>query len=377
MVPAILTENILNERDKRLLERAYDNIMKNVSASTGCPWSPYRGIRPGRNEYFKGIWNWDSAFHAMCVSRWDKELAIETLRAFMQYQREDGMFADVIRDDGKVENISSKPPVLATYVLLTYQRSNDKAFLQESFVRLKKNVKFWEKSRSENGLFFYDAEIEDLKERDQYARWESGWDDSVRWDRDILKLYPIDLQCYMVMFYRALATMAEIFGENTTEWKQKEIILVEQINEKFYHEEKGIYTDIFKSNGEFSDVYSPASFMPLYIGVVPMERANKMAHFCKEHFYPAMPTVAYDDPNYVGNYWRGHSWLNVAYFAIKGLKQYGFESLANDMRNTLLDFADKNSDGIYEKYDADTGEGKGCPCFSWSSAFLMEFILNF
>jgi len=377
MVPAILTENILNERDKRLLERAYDNIMKNVSASTGCPWSPYRGISPGRNEYFKGIWNWDSAFHAMCVSRWDKELAIETLRAFMQYQREDGMFADVIRDDGKVENISSKPPVLATYVLLTYQRSNDKAFLQESFVRLKKNVKFWEKSRSENGLFFYDAEIEDLKERDQYARWESGWDDSVRWDRDILKLYPIDLQCYMVMFYRALATMAEIFGENTTEWKQKEIILVEQINEKFYHEEKGIYTDIFKSNGEFSDVYSPASFMPLYIGVVPMERANKMAHFCKEHFYPAMPTVAYDDPNYVGNYWRGHSWLNVAYFAIKGLKQYGFESLANDMRNTLLDFADKNSDGIYEKYDADTGEGKGCPCFSWSSAFLMEFILNF
>lgn len=377
MSPAILTENILNERDKRLLERAYDNIMKNVSASTGCPWSPYRGIRPGRNEYFKGIWNWDSAFHAMCVSRWDKELAIETLRAFMQYQREDGMFADVIRDDGKVENISSKPPVLATYVLLTYQRSNDKAFLKESFVRLKKNVKFWEKSRSENGLFFYDAEIEDLKERDQYARWESGWDDSVRWDRDILKLYPIDLQCYMVMFYRALATMAEIFGENTTEWKQKEIILVEQINEKFYNEEKGIYTDIFKSNGEFSDVYSPASFMPLYIGVVPMERANKMANFCKEHFYPAMPTVAYDDPSYVGGYWRGHSWLNVAYFAIKGLKQYGFESLANDMRNTLLDFADKNSDGIYEKYDADTGEGKGCPCFSWSSAFLMEFILNF
>ena len=108
-----------------------------------------------------------------------------------------------------------------------------------------------------------------------------------------------------------------------------------------------------------------------------MERANKMAHFCKEHLYPAMPTVAYDDPSYVGNYWRGHSWLNVAYFAIKGLKQYGFESLANDMRNTLLDFADKNSDGIYEKYDADTGEGKGCPCFSWSSAFLIEFILNF
>ena len=47
------------------------------------------------------------------------------------------------------------------------------------------------------------------------------------------------------------------------------------------------------------------------------------------------------------------------------------------MRNTILDFAAKNEDGIYEKYDADTGEGKGCPCFSRSSAFIMEFILDF
>ena len=47
------------------------------------------------------------------------------------------------------------------------------------------------------------------------------------------------------------------------------------------------------------------------------------------------------------------------------------------MRNTILDFATKNENGIYEKYDADTGEGKGCPCFSRSSAFIMEFILDF
>ena len=51
--------------------------------------------------------------------------------------------------------------------------------------------------------------------------------------------------------------------------------------------------------------------------------------------------------------------------------------LADGMRNTILDFAAKNEDGIYEKYDADTGEGKGCPCFSRSSAFIMEFILDF
>ena len=59
------------------------------------------------------------------------------------------------------------------------------------------------------------------------------------------------------------------------------------------------------------------------------------------------------------------------------IKAQGAGELADGMRNTILDFAAKNEDGIYEKYDADTGEGKGCPCFSWSSAFIMEFILDF
>ena len=95
-----LTKDISNERDKRLLLRCYENILANVTPAEGLPWRPYRGIRPGRGRYFTGLWNWDTAFHAMCVSRWDPELAMESLRAFMQYQREDGMFADVIWDNG-------------------------------------------------------------------------------------------------------------------------------------------------------------------------------------------------------------------------------------------------------------------------------------
>ena len=137
-----ITKHITNERDKRLLLRCYENILANVTPAEGMPWSPYRGICPGRGKYFPGVWNWDTAFHAMCVSRWDPALAVEALRAFMQYQREDGMFADVARANGTVEDISSKPPVLATSVLLTYQRSGDKEFLKESVERLKRNVVF-------------------------------------------------------------------------------------------------------------------------------------------------------------------------------------------------------------------------------------------
>lgn len=358
-----------------LLERAYDNIMANVQGGK-TPWAPYRGICPGRDGYFAGIWNWDTAFHATCVSRWDTELAKECLLAFMQFQCDSGMYPDVIRQNGELFAGASKPPVMADAVLLTYERDGDISFLKKCFDSLKKNLIFWETRRCEEGLFVYGAETDDEKNLDLYARWESGWDDSVRWDKGILNLYPIDLQCYMISFYRAMIKTAEILGENASDWQSKEKLLSQKVNDLFFDKEKGIYADIFKSDKIKSDVYSPASFMPLYIGIAPKNYAESCAAFAKEHFYPAMPTVAYDNPNYVGDYWCGHTWLNVAYFAIKGLKNYGFSQSADGMKKTLLSFVDKNKNEIYEKYDADSGEGKGCPCFSWSSTFIIELILN-
>ena len=284
----------------------------------------------------------------MCVSRWDTGLAKECILAFLQFQFQDGKYPDVIRDDGRIESVSSKPPVMSTYALLTYKRDGDIAFLRTCFESLKKNLRFWECHRQAEGLFYYGAEIEDGKMWDQYARWESGWDDSVRWDAGIEKLYPIDLQCYMIEFYRSLTEIAKVLGETQENWAEKSKTLSEKVNELFFDKEKGIYVDIYKADKQYSAVYSPASFMPLYIGIASEKQAQACAEFAKEHFYPAMPTVAYDDPCYVGDYWRGHAWLNVAYFALKGLKDYGFGNLAKEMRNTLLDFADKNKHGIYE-----------------------------
>ena len=40
------------------------------------------------------------------------------------------------------------------------------------------------------------------------------------------------------------------------------------------------------------------------------------------------PTVAYEEPSFdpVG-YWRGRTWVNMAYFALRGLKWYGYDEL--------------------------------------------------
>ena len=102
-----------------------------------------------------------------------------------------------------------------------------------------------------------------------------------------------------------------------------------------------------------------------------------MNEIAKDHFLPGMPTVAYDDPTYCNNYWRGPCWLNVAYFAAKGLKDYGFIETAETVKETILDWVYNDGDYVHENYNAKTGEGLYAAYFSWSCVFVRQFIINF
>ena len=131
--------------------------------------------------------------------------------------------------------------------------------------------------------------------------------------------------------------------------------------------------------GEFVTVLSPASFMPLYIGTASQKRAKAMETLAADRrkFYPGMPTVTYDCPAFSTDYWRGQTWLNVAFFAVKGLYDYGFRETAGEIREFLLSMAfDDLPRGISENYDSVNRRGKFNASFSWSAAFLIEFILQ-
>jgi putative isomerase len=79
--------------------------------------------------------------------------------------------------------------------------------------------------------------------------------------------------------------------------------------------------------------------MPLFIATASAERAASMNRIARDtnKFYPGMPTVSYDCEGYDNNYWRGPTWLNVAFFAVKGLYDYGFTDTATEIKEFLLD----------------------------------------
>ena len=369
----------VSERDKTILGAAYEVLERNTIHSKNAPWGDVPVVSPWSGPC-AGIWNWDSAFHAMTVSRFDTPLAKSCIDAFTAFQLSFGMFPDVIHVDGRICDNYGKPPVLPWATLIVFRRDGDRDFLRRNFDRYVKNASFWEENRCDRGLFYYSAQQHPEAEDYLHPRWESGWDNSPRWDEfPIVDLYAIDLNCYMVLFYRAMAEMAEILGEKRQDWDAKAKALAGRIEATLFDETRNTYADRNRKNGKFLTVLSPASFMPLYIGTASQERAAAMEALAADpkKFYPGMPTVTYDCPAFSKDYWRGQTWLNVAFFAVKGLADYGFCKTAGEIREYILSMAyDNLPRGIFENYDSVNRRGLFNNSFSWSAAFLIEFILS-
>ena len=370
----------LSERDLHLLARARQTLAGNTIDTPEAPWAPYRCISPWVNET-TGIWNWDSAFHAMATSWFDIEQAKDCILGFIRFQKPDGMFPDVIYLNGnRVEDLT-KPPVLPAAAWRVYEQGADKDFLRACYPAFVKNETFWTERRMHDGLFHYSSEgtPEEVAKNDYlHARYESGWDNSPRWDAPVVDFWPIDLNCFMVQFYRSLAKIATAIGEDGSAWTERANALKALVLARLYDKENNCFADYNFKEGRFSSVITPASFMPLYIGIATYAQAAAMHRIGADpkRFYPGMPSVSYDDPAYSTGYWRGPTWLNIAYFAAKGMKQYGFLGTANGIRDFILQMVDKNADGIYENYDSKEERGLYWHSFSWSACFVIEFILR-
>lgn len=384
----------LSERDFRIAEKASRILLQNIVPNTeGVRWNPYRAITPSmtpqpnnpKDVFFPGIWNWDSAFHMMGVARFDKKLAQEQMEAFFLFQKENGMLPDLIRlpiGGSKIEDYSGKPPVWAWALEQTDKRQPDDAFLAKMYPKLVKNEAFWRTERysEKDGLFFYSTD-QYGEMRDTYIRWESGLDDSIRFDDGVIEfLYPIDLNCFMVSFYRAMQYLAkrQRLTEDITLWKERETCLTERVLSVLWSKEDQCFWDWNFRDRDFVRVVTPAIYMPLWVGIATKEQAAAVERFARnpKKLSPCMPTVAFDHPKMNEHgYWRGPVWMNVAYFAIKGLYDYGFRETAMIIRETLLDWMDKDP-SIHENYNPYTGRGRCASEFSWSCVFAMEMIFE-
>ena len=93
-----------------------------------------------------------------------------------------------------------------------------------------------------------------------------------------------------------------------------------------------------------------------------------------------LPTLEADHPKFnpKKGYWRGPVWLDQFYFGIVGLRNYGYDKLADEMVNRLFQNAEGMlGDGpVHENYHPITGEALNAANFSWSAAHILMLLRN-
>ena len=322
---------------------------------------PCRWTTPDRVPH-RFMWLWDSAFHAMSFAQYDVEMAKDCIRSVLAMQEEDGFIAHMMSPDGILSEIT-QPQVLAWGVWTVYQKDKDKGFLRECVPALAKFLIWTMKNRDKNnnGLleWFTEPDYTECK------CGESGLDNSPRFDYDI-ELDAIDFSVYLCNDAKYLSKLYEELEdeENANYFRSVYERVKEKINTLLWCEEDSLYYDrLF--DGRLTKFATPTSFLPMLAGICTQEQADKMVKVLldEKRFWTTMPipSIPKDSEYYDIDMWRGCSWLNINYFIILGLRNYGYYEIAEELRtrtlNTVLEWY-KQTGNIFEFYDADN---KICP----------------
>lgn len=210
----------------------------------------------------------------------------------------------------------------------------------------------------------------------------------------------VDLNAFMYADKRYLAHIAEALHleDEAQDWRQQAIQLKKRLNQCFYDEQTGFYYDRQIeteqgstnncANGELLRQRGMGSeaFIMLWSGAADQDKARRVIHQLKKKStfgtHLPFPTAAADNPAFHPEiYWRGRVWIDQAYFALKGIQNYGQQSLAQKMAKQLIQRAAgvTTEAPLRENYHPMNGEGQGPGNFSWSAAhfwMIEREILN-
>ena len=337
--------------------------------------------------YFRGFWAWDSWKHAVALVNFEPDLAKNQVRVMFDFQNDQGMIADCVFPDTTIENHNwrdTKPPLSAWAVWSIYEKTKDRSFIAELYPQIVKYHEWWYKYRDHNGNGMCEYGSTDGTEI--AARWESGMDNAVRFDH--IKMVrnnedawsmdqeSVDLNSYLFAEKHYLKNMAELLGmdEDVEKYKSEAIQLKKQIQTLMYDPDDGYFYDIRLEDGSFVKVKGPEGWIPLWAGVALQTQADAVIEkilnpriFNTRIPFPTLD-ASHPEFNPEKGYWRGPVWMDQAYFALMGMKKYGYENEVLKLTSKI--FNEIQYPALYENYHPITGEGLNSPHFSWTAAHL-------
>jgi len=342
---------------------------------------PFRYLVPGGR--FQEIYYWDSYFTALGLIESKQYLLVkEMLDNFVHLQQRYGL----IPNGNRVYYLSrSQPPILALMVKLL--RDNLSAFDAAAYLpNLIQEHQFWvsekDNARSmmtESGFIasrYWDdlaeprpeslledlalaEHIDDDKRglffRNLRAACESGWDFSSRWlakpdDLTSIRttdIIPVDLNALLGITEQTISDIAEKDGQHSTAKHYAELWRGRQrfFNDYFWQPDQQSFFDLNTCDLQSTGIPSLACVVPLFANLASPEQAHQIAIHIETKFLHdgGLATTLqntqqqWDFPN---------AWAPLHWFAVQGLKRYGYDELAADISRVWL----KNVNSYYSRH---------------------------
>ena len=388
-------------------------------------------------------WNWDSAFAALGWAHLDWPRAVREIDTLLLGQWTNGMVPHIrynpevtnyapgpewwpdvpVRRRGELTSGISQPPVLATAVYHVGMLAPDERARREWWTRI------------------YDALLEALLYFPRHRTtggsplivvvhpWESGLDNSPRWDfatgqgyqpsrpyrrvdttivdpsaRPTGKDYDLymylvelfaslryDLRAYLprtpfavydalfnAAWYRSaldLNRIAMFIGRPPAVAEERLRAFRDAYHETLWDDRAVLFRDWDLRAGRPMPVDTLAGTIAIYGGLVDCDRASRILTRYQERSRGCVPLPS-TPPDQAGfdpvKYWRGPAWVNMNWMLVRGLQAVGLQRAAADLSAQTLDLVRRS--GFSEYFHAHTGQAVGGGDFSWSAALVIDLL---
>jgi glycogen debranching enzyme len=282
-------------------------------------------------------------------------------------QSPDGRLPDML-NRGFISRMFTKPPVHGWCFLKLMESGIELSVseLREVYEKLSKWTRWW--------FTFRDGDNDGICRYDHGN--ECGWDNCTLFDDGVPVEAP-ELTAYLLLQIKCLSVIASKLGlTREAETRENEY---NGLYGRFisHFDRDGVLKSVTSGNHEKIESGALLDCVAIVLGdALSREYFNKIVSILKEEnaFLTAngLATESLKSAKYEKgrSYWRGSIWAPVIMLITDGLERGGEHELAREIALRFCDMVN-GKDGIYENYDAVTGNGNDDPSYTWTAGVFL------